>query len=737
MGPLRSRIVRNVFANWLGLFTTSVVGFLLTPFILHRLGNVAFGLWILMTTFPGYYGLMDLGFRNAIIRYAARFAARDEPEDLARLASTALLTYAGLGLLVLVLTAAITWKLDLIFRLPPEWSQTAKILSLLFGIGTALGIPLNVFGGMLEGLQQFTWIGTVQVVSVLLRAGLIVLALEFGGGLIAVGLVTVLVNVMSSAIYIPMVFRLLPRLELRWTYAGKSTLHLLGSFGFTAFWIAIAQKLRFSADVVVIGSLLSVQAITAFSIGSKLVLYVTDIVQTMAQIFTPMFSHFDAQDNLETLRRLLVRVNQYSTIVICPLAITMLLLGRTIIRVWIGPGYESSYEILVILMVPTSVYLMQAGSTKILYGMGQHAFLAWLLLAEGLANLLLSIILLRWYGIFGVAWGTAIPLTITSLIVLPLYVTRLLGLRFTEYLVEAHGYPLLLSIPLALVLWAAKTWIEATNYAGLALQLTLGGTVYAVAALIFLYQSEGLQMSKRRFPKMPTDSSRPIDRLRKDDPSKSASDLNVRLKCLRCATMLEIGEQQVTCRQCGASWPRHNGIPRFFQPENYWGEIPKQEAQDLLGEAREMGWRKAVERRFAGNPDMLVALLDWQRTSWLGLLGLSENAVVLDIGSGYGAITHALARAAGEVYSLEATPERIEFTRIRMEQEGITNVQLVQGTALALPFPENSFDLIVVNGVLEWLGEWEASGNPKVHTTAFSGKRPPAPQRERIIGDRN
>ncbi len=64
---MRLRALKNVLANWLGLGTTMVVGFLLTPFILHKLGDTAFGLWVLLTTFTGYYGLLDLGLRNSII----------------------------------------------------------------------------------------------------------------------------------------------------------------------------------------------------------------------------------------------------------------------------------------------------------------------------------------------------------------------------------------------------------------------------------------------------------------------------------------------------------------------------------------------------------------------------------------------------------------------------------------------------------------------------------------------
>jgi hypothetical protein len=78
-----------------------------------------------------------------------------------------------------------------------------------------------------------------------------------------------------------------------------------------------------------------------------------------------------------------------------------------------------------------------------------------------------------------------------------------------------------------------------------------------------------------------------------------------------------------------------------------------------------------------------------------------------------------LAAVAGQVYSVEAIAERLEFCRIRLEQESIQNVQLVQATALDLPFADGFFDVIVVNGILEWVGEWERSGEPRSVQTKF------------------
>ncbi|MBI2797618.1 MAG: methyltransferase domain-containing protein [Gemmatimonadetes bacterium] len=192
-----------------------------------------------------------------------------------------------------------------------------------------------------------------------------------------------------------------------------------------------------------------------------------------------------------------------------------------------------------------------------------------------------------------------------------------------------------------------------------------------------------------------------------------AGEGSVRFKCAACGGALDESPTEMRCPSCGRSWPVRDGIPRFFEPDYYWGEVTQEEAGQFLKEVREKGWRAAVGHRFAANENMRIGLTDWQRASWLPMLGLPGGATALDIGSGYGAITQALSRGVERLYSLEAIPERIEFTRLRLEQEGVRNVRLVQGTGLQLPFMDASFDLIVVNGVLEWVGEWRTDVSPR------------------------
>ena len=205
--------------------------------------------------------------------------------------------------------------------------------------------------------------------------------------------------------------------------------------------------------------------------------------------------------------------------------------------------------------------------------------------------------------------------------------------------------------------------------------------------------------------------------------SETTSETMNLLQCMKCSAKLDCGPEECVCPKCATAWPVRDGIPRFFEvPNHYWGEMDRNDALQLIDVARERSWVEAVRARFPENDNMFFGLLDPQRASWAPMFGLDEKSMALDIGSGYGCITQSLSRFVGEVYSVEAVTERIDFTRERLRQEQVNNVRLVQASAADLPLADNSFDLVVVNGVLEWVGEWDLTVDPRTVQINFLKK---------------
>ena len=111
------------------------------------------------------------------------------------------------------------------------------------------------------------------------------------------------------------------------------------------------------------------------------------------------------------------------------------------------------------------------------------------------------------------------------------------------------------------------------------------------------------------------------------------------------------------------------------------------------------------------------------------LMSLADNAVVLDVGSGWGNIAVGFARDCRLVFALDTTLANLEFVAIRAQQEGLGNVVPILGDATALPLPPASCDGVLMVGVLEWVPWGRDDGTPsglqkKALAEAFEVLRP-------------
>ena len=159
--------------------------------------------------------------------------------------------------------------------------------------------------------------------------------------------------------------------------------------------------------------------------------------------------------------------------------------------------------------------------------------------------------------------------------------------------------------------------------------------------------------------------------------------------------------------------------------EFYWGILSKEEQQLInfeLGSNRtsinELKNRNFVSGRFD-------YALDQRRVAAIEFLKDDKSKRVLEIGCGYGGITFALAKKFGSVVAIDATYELLEFTRLRLIGKKISNVELFHVSKFEDQFEvaiQGKFDLIVINGVLEWVGSGTNKISPKIHQQEFMSK---------------
>jgi O-antigen/teichoic acid export membrane protein len=472
-------ILRNIFSNWTGYLVTTVVSFLLAPFVVHHLGNTRYGVWTLILSLTGYFGLMDLGIRSSVGRFVARYIARDDSENVNRIVNTAIAILSCGGMLALAASVVMYMNFSS-FKVGHELEATARTALLIAGLNLSLALPLGVYSGVLIAMERFDVASRITILGALARAALVVAVLKSGNGLIALALISLLITTTEYCVMAFWAKSLYGALSIGWRFVDLATFKELFGFGIFRFIWIIANQLIFYTDSVVIGIFLGAGAITYYAIAGSLIDYGRSIVSYAVDTFYPAASRLDSKNDMVGLQGLHILGTKIALLICLPLCLGLMFLGKQFIILWMGKEYAISATYLAVLTIPQFTSMSQYSSGLVLAGMARHKVLACIALAEGVVNAVLSIILVRKIGIIGVAWGTVIPHAITTAIIIPFYTLGTLRMSVLTYFVKAYGGPLICAIPVAGFCYALSVFVENPSW------FEFGTEVMAVCVLFAL-----------------------------------------------------------------------------------------------------------------------------------------------------------------------------------------------------------------------------------------------------------
>jgi O-antigen/teichoic acid export membrane protein len=453
------RVFRNACSNGGSYLTSAVVGFVLAPVVVHSLGDAGYGLWTLILSLTGYFGLLDLGIRSSVGRFVTRYLALGDQDHVNRVASTALLILGGGGLVALVATFGIAAAFLDSFGLDSELAASGRLGLILAGLNISLILPLSLFSSLLIARERFDLLGAISIGGELLRAVLVVLVLRSGLGLVGLATTALAVTALQYSAIAIAARALYPDLRLAPRYVSGAVARTLFGFSIYRFVWIVANQLIFYSDTLVIGLFLGAAAITPYAIAASLLNYGRNIISLLTDTLAPAAAQLDARDDRAGLRRLLLTGTRLTVLVSTPLCVGYLALGRQFLSLWMGDTYAGSATLLMVLTIPQFGSLPQHVSALVLAGMAKHRVFALFALVEGVANVALSILLVQRLGLIGVALGTVITHLLCTTILVPLYTLSVLGMRAREYLVHAFWRPTVAALPMAVVgyqLWQVE-----------------------------------------------------------------------------------------------------------------------------------------------------------------------------------------------------------------------------------------------------------------------------------------
>ena len=203
----------------------------------------------------------------------------------------------------------------------------------------------------------------------------------------------------------------------------------------------------------------------------------------------PLSSQLEARNDFAKLRELIQMSVQSAFLLLAPFAAFLFVFGAELLALWVGPQYVIAYRLLVFLTLGVGVAATQCCMQSMLFGIERHKQLLWYRLGEGISITVFGVAALEVMGLQGLAIVMAATLLLTSLVLVPRHLCKILDLPLRRYLLQGCVKPCLLVLPAAATFVALRYSFKIDSWPDLLAAALAGGFVYALT-LFFVWRND-------------------------------------------------------------------------------------------------------------------------------------------------------------------------------------------------------------------------------------------------------
>ena len=412
--PLRT-LARNVVTRYLFVIAEMAVGLLMLPFNLRHLGPEAYGLWMLTAGITVHFSILDLGYGGAIVKFVAQYRSQRDAQGLNEIASTIFVLFSLLGVLVYAVVIALAFNLSDFLNITPAQAETGKWILLIVGVNAAVNFGFSTFGGICAGFQRYDINNVVAIVSSFVIAAVNIAVVLMGYGVVALVAATTAVRLATYFIYWRNAYKVFPLLRVRPSLFRRARLREVTGFSIYASMIDWANKLNYELDEIIIGVFLGAVPVAVWAVADRIISATQRLTNQSNTVLFPLIVDSDVGQKLGRLQTVLIEGTRLSLATVTPIVIVLIVLAEPIVRGWVGPAMLSAVPVIQVLALAVAFRVATATGTTLLKGSGHVRYLAFVNLGTGVANVILSAVLITSYGLVGVAIGTLVPIMFSSI----------------------------------------------------------------------------------------------------------------------------------------------------------------------------------------------------------------------------------------------------------------------------------------------------------------------------------
>lgn len=421
----------GVILSYINLAIGTIIPFVYTPVMLRILGQAEYGLYSLSNSVIGYLSLLSFGLGSTIVRYVSKYRAEKNKEMEEKTIGLFIVLYLILAILVLICGFIIYNNISFFFgnSLTVQEIQKMKILVLIMSFNTAISFPISVFSSIVIAHEKYIFRKLVDMLSTIGVPVFNIIALYLGFGSVGMAVVSTIVQFMmlpTNAFFCFKVLDIRPEFKNIPFYMLKE----IAGFSFYVFLGSIVDMLFWATDKVLLGAMVGSVAVAIYNVGGTFNSMMTNLSTSISGVLVPKITTmvFTGDDKQEWTD-LFIRIGRLQYYIIALVVSGFIVFGKPFISFIAGDGYEDSYIVALLTMIPLVVPLIQNVGLNILVAQNKHKFRSLVYLAIAILNVISTYLAIPYFGIIGAALCSGLSYILGQGIIMNIYYYKITGLN--------------------------------------------------------------------------------------------------------------------------------------------------------------------------------------------------------------------------------------------------------------------------------------------------------------------
>jgi len=432
-------LIKTTASNYILLIIKIIISLFLVRIIFLGISNEEYGFWALLWTIFGYSVLLDFGFGTAIQKSTSETLENGDWNSYNKLISTVFFSYVILSVGIFLVTLILAFNLERIFVFSSvESIEYYRVIFIIFGLGTTLIFPFGFFKEILRGLGEISLRNNIDVIFLILNFIVIYFSVTVYSSLLCMAIGAIIIQFLTNIFMAIYVYKQIPTLKISLSFFQKNKVKEVMCFSFFAYIVMFSNLIIFKTDQIIISIFSTVALAGFYQIISRITELFRQFSTQIHDIIGPISAALFSTSNHDKLSLVLLQSNQIVGFISTMLLVPSFLFIEELLFLWLK--IDNTHVILTAKILLVSMYILvflRSSSVQVLLMCNKHKQLTIIAIIESILNLFLSIYLIQYYSIVGVAIGTIIPNLFLALIYNIPIACKFSGISILTYLKKA------------------------------------------------------------------------------------------------------------------------------------------------------------------------------------------------------------------------------------------------------------------------------------------------------------